>query len=470
MDVGRAQNKREPSLLLIISAMVVACSGTTGTESTTSSVTTTIPSTATTSPSATSTTFDTEGEGPLYLRHIDGTTLKDLPGEPRLGIGRDSRWALSDDGRWLVLATSKTPQGGNHELRLVDTHSWSWSSPITLSQSRLVHSLAVTNEGTIVWMQDPHDRLVIHRLPLGVEQPEQLYTFESDRWPVTEPNMPGALTEASLTLFVHDLGWNHGGFASILQVDLETGMTTEIDLPSVWHGGVRPEAGEDGLVAPTLYPGWTFDRERNLLYVVPADRDELMVVDLNVMEVATTATWSATESLLDRLVVWWIPRAHAKDGDFTKRHLTLSPDGSTLLVATQQSEAGSIVSIAIEKLEVIASRDFSPQDVVFSPDGSRLVAIPSFQPDSETASGGVHLLDPLTLETVEVVLPDLSFLHANGFSPDGSHVYASSYVPNSEAVLHTVIDLADPRVVAIRKVYWPGFAIPQAGVLAAADR
>jgi hypothetical protein len=51
-----------------------------------------------------------------------------------------------------------------------------------------------------------------------------------------------------------------------------------------------------------------------------------------------------------------------------------------------------------------------------------------------------------------------------------THANVWSHVVDTEALVYVAIDLTDPRAVAIRKVYWPGFAIPQVGILAAADR
>lgn len=460
------------AVVLVAAFALVACSQADVTAS--SPTTSTAPTTSTSTAATSTTTVDTIGEGPLFLRPIDPTTLKDLLGKPQLGVGRDSRWAVSGDGRWLALANSKVPNGGDRELVLVDRHTWSWAAPVELLELRWIHSLAVTDEGTAVWLEDPHDRLQLYQLPAGADTPELLYTFEPTRWPISELSTPDALTESTLTLLTHEWGQNHGGFASVLQIDLDTGEAIGMDLPEVWYGGLPPETTSDGVVAPTLEPGWVFDGALQLLYVVPADRDELIVVDLQAMQIVRRGIWVDNLSLLDRLVQWWIPPARAKGGDFTRRHLALSPDGSRLLVATEQTEAGDIVLVDTDSFQVVASRDFPTLDISFSPDGSTLIAIGWFQPEpvnGSTGTGGIHLLDPENLETLEVVLPDLDFFEISGFSPESSHLYASSHVAGSgNALLHVVIDLADPRPIAWRKVYWPGFAIPQAGVLAADDR
>lgn len=184
--------------------------------------------------------------------------------------------------------------------------------------------------------------------------------------------------------------------------------------------------------------------------------------------------WDTAEFFLDRILAWWVPAANAKGGEVAQRRLELSPDGSRLFVATVTPGRERIEVLDTDTFDVIASTDFMPMDISLATDGSVLLATDSFHPaGTESIDGGtLHLLDPDTLTTHTQILPDLDLNLSgySGFSRDGRHAYAWNYSGESEAILYVAIDLRDPRPVAVRKVYWPGFAIPHVGVLAAADR
>lgn len=417
---------------------------------------------------ATSSAAVTVGEGELFLRPIDPSTLKDLPGQPQLGLG-ESGWAgVSPEGRWVAAASMDTPDGDNPRLTLVDRHDWSWSEPVDIpKQPWRTTSLAVTEQGTAVWIHAPSDRADVYRLPLGTAPPELISSFDAPTWPLVGPAEPTLLTESTFTMITHDYGSDHGGPISVAQIDLADGLTRHLSIGDVWYGGRPPREGD--AVTPALHPGWVFDTDRRLLYVIPAERDEVVVVDVDTMQVTRRGSWTSTESLLQNLLVWWVPTAQAKTDDYYQREIALSPDGSRLYVATQtprRSHEG-IEIIDTDTFELVGSSNLPVLDVAVSPDGTWLLASGVFVNEEE--EGGLYVIEADTLRTVAHIHP---WMHMDpvGFSEDGSHAYALGYDSASSAPMYVVVDLGDQRPVAWRRVLWPGFSIPHVGVLAARDR
>jgi hypothetical protein len=78
-------------------------------------------------------------------------------------------------------------------------------------------------------------------------------------------------------------------------------------------------------------PGLAFAPDRDALYVVPGDADQLITIDFSKREISKAAI-ARQRSLLEQLLAWTAGVAHAKIMDGTTKQMVISPDGARLYV------------------------------------------------------------------------------------------------------------------------------------------
>jgi hypothetical protein len=124
--------------------------------------------------------------------------------------------------------------------------------------------------------------------------------------------------------------------------DLSVRWKAELD--GVHHGVLPKDENGDTTVdlhqpgqAVYLYPGLDFAPDRDALYVVHPDEDELTTVDFGAQKVST-AEIKPQLSWLERLLSLTVGVAHAKIAEGTRKDVVVSPDGQFLYIVGQRTD------------------------------------------------------------------------------------------------------------------------------------
>ncbi len=436
------------------------------------------PAVETTTParaSTTTSTVATVGDGPLYLRPIDPTTLEDLDGSTLLGVGASMWSAVSPNRRWLAATGFATTEGDEPAALLVQLDEWGASDLRPMPAMTGLESLSVTDSGTMLWLSWAQSGWRLHRLEAGSNEPELMTVVDAGLVPLVDPDEMGVMTADYVAVVGQEDNDPFGGELRVLIVDLTDGEVAEVPLRGVWGGQVDDDDGDEIWRAES--PGWAFDRDRELLYVVSATADEVVVVDLATAQIIRRDGFDDPDSLLQRVLEWWIPPADAKLGEGVRRNVALSPDGSRLYVATARAEYDGgrwqdvplgVEVIDTDSLRVTGRSQLPINDVAVSPDGELVVGVGVEQRfafgDDEAVGSGLYLLDAATLE-VRHHVEDGAALTLDGFSSDASTVYAWSYHPVADVLTHVAVDAGTGQIVGNRSVSWPGYVMPGGAVV-----
>ncbi len=432
------------------------------------------PPVESTTPAATP-TASTIGDGPLYLRPIDPTTLEDLAGAAHLGVGGSLWSAVSPSRRWLAATGFATTEGDEPKALLVQLDGWETSELRPMPAMTALESLAVTDSGTIVWLSSALSGWRLHRLDAGAGEPELVTVVDADLVPLVDPDEMGVVTDDYVAVVGREDNDPFGGELRVVIVDLSHGGVTQVPLPGVWGGHVDDDDDDD--IWRSESPGWAFDRDQELLYVVSATTDEVVVVDLAAGELVRRGRFDEPDSLLRRVLQWWIPAADAKLGEGVRRNVALSPDGLRLYVATARAEYDhgrwQDVPLGVEVIDTnsfqITGRSELPiNDVARSLDRGVLAGAglhDRFASGADESVGsGLYLLDAVTLEVRHHIGDGSPFL-LDGFSSDGSTVYVWSYDPIGDVLTYVAVDVDTGEIVGERSVSWPGYVMPWAAAV-----
>ncbi len=440
-------------------------------ESSAPPVESTTPATALT----TTSTVSTVGDGPLYLRPVDPTTLQDLDGAAHLGVGGSLWSSVSPNRRWLAATGFASTEGDEPKALLVQLDGWETSELRPMPAMTALESLAVTDSGAMVWLSSALSGWRLHRFGAGAEEPELVSVVDAGLVPLVDPDDMGVVTDDYVAVVAREDNDPFGGELRVVIVDLSDGGVTKVPLPGVWSGHVEDADGDEVWRAES--PGWAFDRDQELLYVVSATANEVVVVDLAAGELVRRGSFDEPDSLLQRVLEWWIPPADAKLGEGVRRNVALSPDGSRLYVATARAEYGGgrwqDVPLGVELIDTgtfqLTVRSELPiNDVALSSHGDVLAGVGFHDRfadgDDETIGSGLYLLDVATLGVRHHIEDGVSFA-LDEFSSDGSTIYVLSYHPVADVLTHEAVDVDTGEIVGERSVSWPGYVMPWAAAV-----
>ena len=317
---------------------------------------------------------------------LDPATGSALPGYAPIPLGQTAFHAFSPDRRMLAVVTFPDQAAYNGSLVLVDLATWTtkrfelklsgWVSTMAFSpngkrlaiahgESRYKVSVIHVEEGVIT-AQSTLDSFVA-RLKF-TENGEALMLYSStvhptDRWKADPPQVQ--------LLDAEDLSprWS-------------------LAIPEV-HDGIIPK--DESVTSINIHepgqafylsPGLAFAPERDALYIVHADSEQLTTVNfenqnVETVEIQTKLNW------FERLLSLTAHVAHAKIGDGINRQALVSPDGRFLYVvginsATFQDQQGNWqMEQTPLGLEIIQTSDGSLErhvetdttEISLSPDG-----------------------------------------------------------------------------------------------------
>ena len=320
----------------------------------------------------------------LFL--LDPATGNPLPGYPEIPLGHTFFYALSPDRKTLAVASFPNASTYNGNLFLINLPAWK-TRDLGLELSGWVSIMVFSPDGK-----------------------ELAITHGETSYKLTMVNLEDrTITAQSPTYsYISCLKFSQNGQALMLYrsttnpVDGFTGGPPQVllldaaDLTPRWSAdledvldGIFPR-GRD--VTPANYyepgkafyisPGLVFAPDRDALYVVHADSDQLTVVDFESQHIQTDEIQTKL-SWFERLLSMTASIAHAKVGDGITRQATISPDGQFLYVAggnsmTSQDQHGNWqMEQTPLGLEIIQTRDGSrvehidtdTTEVSISPDG-----------------------------------------------------------------------------------------------------
>jgi WD40 repeat protein len=280
-----------------------------------------------------STWADTPDGGMLFP--LDPSTGKILPGYEPIPLGYTSTQAFSPDRQTLAVISFPDEKARNGSLVLIDLPAWK-TRRFELELHGWVNSMVFSPDGK---------RLAIAH----GESSYRLTIVDLEKGTVTaQERMKGFLTRLKFTrdgaaLMVYSPSFNTS--SELRAAPPEVFLLDTKDLTPRWsaelegvHDGIF--AKDDTITPAQLYepgnalylsPGLVFAPDRDALYVVHPDSEQLTTVDFQSQTVSTvkiqpTLTW------FERLLSLSAGIAHAKIADGTNKQAHVSPDGRFLYV------------------------------------------------------------------------------------------------------------------------------------------
>ena len=321
---------------------------------------------------------------------VDPLTGKALPGYEPISLGYSTFHAFSPDHRTVAAVSFPSQAAYNGSLVLLDLATWTtrrfdlklrgWVSSIVFSpdgkrlaiahgESKHFVTIVEVETGTITAQRET-DSAYISRLK---------FTQSGTALMLYSPVIKNRFTENEMS----------AGPPQILLLDAE-------DLNPLWSAGlegvrdgifprdenVTPENIHEPGQAFYLNPGLVFAPDRDALYLVHADSEQLTTVDFESQTVKTVEIQDKF-TLFERLLSLTAGVAHAKVGDGITRQAAVSPDGQFLYVAgvNDSTFQGKQGNWQMEQtplgLEIIETRDGSrvehietdTTELSLSPDG-----------------------------------------------------------------------------------------------------
>lgn len=274
------------------------------------------------------------------LSAIDPANGYELSRAAPLSLGQEYYYALSPDRKTLaalVFQSQKYPHGG--DLYLINLADWSVRK-ISLAIKEWGSQIAYAPDGQLIAIasNDALGTLTLVDVAHG-----QARVSAKTGWPIH--NLKFSADGKTLLIYAVPQDPSNG----VTNGDPRVGALDVSDLRWKWSAdlsmlrdGVYPKEGMSGdLHAPgnayTFVPGLAFAPDKDLLYIVNAEKDELISVDFSAMsidtrEIHTEMSWS------ERLLGLFTGVAYAKALDGTQKSVLISPDGRQLYVIGTHNE------------------------------------------------------------------------------------------------------------------------------------
>ena len=317
---------------------------------------------------------------------LDPATGTALPENPEISLGHTFFYGFSPDRTTLAVASFPNESGYNGRLFLVDLPAWEthdlglelsgWVSTMVFSPNGKELAIAHGETGYKLTVVNLEDRTITAQSPT--------YSYVS-RLKFSQNGQ--ALMLYRSTTNPAD-GWTAGPPEILLLNTADLTQLWSTELKEV-HDGILPR--EEGVTVANFYepgkafytsPGLVFAPDRDALYVVHADSEQLTTVDfesqtVETVEVQPKLIW------LERFLSMTAGVAHAKIGDGITRQAAVSPDGQFLYVVGVNSVTSRVQNgnWQMEQtplgLEILQTRDGSrverietdTTELSLSPDG-----------------------------------------------------------------------------------------------------
>jgi DNA-binding beta-propeller fold protein YncE len=288
----------------------------------------------------------TEG---TFLFPFDPVSRDALPGYKPIPLGYSSYHAFSPDRSKLAVVSFPKENALNGSLVLIDLPTWK-SQQFELKLIGWANSLVFSPDGKrlAIAYGESNYKLAIVDTEQGVITAQSQTDSFVTRLEFTQGG-------DALMLYGQAVGTTNGLSANPPQVTL----LDATDLSSLWsarlegvRNGVFPKdetVTEANLYEPGnafyLSPGLAFAPDRDALYIVHADSEQLTTVDFESRSVETVEI-QAKLTLFESLLSLTARVAHAKIGDGITRQAVASPDGQFLYIvgvnnATQVDQSGN---------------------------------------------------------------------------------------------------------------------------------
>jgi DNA-binding beta-propeller fold protein YncE len=266
---------------------------------------------------------------------LDPASGKPLPGYTPISLGYSSYHAFSPDRKTLAVVSYRTESASDGELLVIDLPTWK-TQRADLGLRGWVHGAALSPDGKRLALS--HGEFNYTLTIVGLQERAIMVQSQTDsivsRLKFTEDGQ-------ALMLYSPNIDSKNGLSAGPPQVllldagDLTRRWSSELD-------GVRDGifATDETVTAETIHepgqasyinPGLVFAPDRDTLYVVHADSEQLTTVDFEgqtakTVDVEPKLTW------FEQLLSLTAGVAHAKIGDGITRQAVVSPDGQFLYV------------------------------------------------------------------------------------------------------------------------------------------
>jgi hypothetical protein len=311
------------------------------------------------------TEFD-DRSGTDLLGVVDPLNGFELAGFDPLPLGASSAYVKSPDGKSLALLTypaGNPPNGAS--LALVNLQDWTvqkidlglndWISTLDYAQDGRLIAIAASQANGQLLVVDVQQGRILSRRETGLSL--RKLKFSPDGAQLMVYGVPGEVsTEVSSgdpvagLLDVKDLSW-----------------LWRVSLPGVRDGVYRVEGKSGDLHTPgnaeRFAPGLVFSPVKQALYVVNAEKEELINVDFE-QRALTSLPIRPELSWLEQLLSLGASAAQAKGMAGNEKSIVIAPDGSFLYVLSIRNEmkaavdGGSLEFIQIPQgLQIIRSSD-----------------------------------------------------------------------------------------------------------------
>lgn len=278
----------------------------------------------------------------LLARPVDPVTLADRPGYVPLNFGHHYIDALSPNRRTLaIFIWPDGPFGGAATLHLIDLASWTDTRlNAALPPAGDGGLLTFSNDGQELYWVKPGQLDATHGIPRDYTLQRYDLRLHAESTVLALPAW-FAPTEfrvlSSGRLAIYMIAYDADGLAQaapqLLFVDpAGRRITTGLHLDGLKAGQYREAVDTNENPYRTYQPGLAWDMQRERLYVVHADSDEITIVDLAEAAVLKQGEIQPRSSLLDRILRRLASPAEAKTQDLTSRQAALSPDGRRLYI------------------------------------------------------------------------------------------------------------------------------------------
>jgi hypothetical protein len=350
--------------------------------------------------------------GNNVLTPVSSKTGQPAPGFTPVDFGLNLAYAFSPDRTLLAFVSAGIAGCTGQCLHLLNLRTWQETlKPITLSQYTGVWSLLTFNpDGKMLAIAfNDQVKLASQLLLVDLSQDKIVQQVALEQ-PVFQM---GFTPQGSLALY-GDAALKQGKDLG-LRVLLLDGASLQVqwqqDLEMVQYSTENAESLIDPTQGKFLSPAVVFSPDSSLLYAVPADKDLLVTVDFAARAVHSF-TIQPKASLIERLLTSGAGVVYAKSLNGAYKNGLLSPDGSTLYLSGQTSEAVKDASGGWTSkntplgLQVVSTRDGTertklPNDSSqfnLSIDGKSLFLTHWTQPDIGYAQAVSDVLDASSLE------------------------------------------------------------------------
>jgi DNA-binding beta-propeller fold protein YncE len=321
---------------------------------------------------------DESREDRLYP--LDPASGQPLPGYPPIALGTQYVDALSPGRRTLAIVKPGS-------LFLLDLSTWQ-EQAFELPLVANVSAMAFDPRGRqlAVVYGDRESQILVFDLEQQAVTAQGSLDFHASRLKFTLGNgglmLYGTLNE---TPYAESAMSSGPPRVALLEAgDLSLGWSAELE--GVRDGVYSRDGGTLDLSQPDsgmyLYPGLAFAPDRDALYVIHPDQDELTIVDFAAQKVDTLEVRTPL-TLLERLLTMTAGVARAKIAQGTTQRAVISPDGQFLYVVgrqntVQQDDQGNwqinANPLGLQAIRTfdgarLAHVDTQADDLTISPDG-----------------------------------------------------------------------------------------------------